>query len=179
MKRFTLNTVQKWKIVMYAFILIAFLMNVSLTVNDSSFYYYLTTIPPSTEKRYFMFLVIYLVYMFFHILILIGATKSKSRILYMVPIYWALQIYWLIAHYLKDCFPALPILDFYKKFDAWFYIWGGVNILYFTDPEDYAIMPKAYPVLITRQQRIQIYVSIVFIILSVICIRKSKKSDKK
>ena len=115
MNRFTATSAQKWKVVMYAFILVAFLMNVSLTVNDSSFYYYLTTILPSTEKRYFMFLVIYLAYMFFHILILIGATKSKSRILYMIPIYWALQIYWLIAHYLKDCFPALPLLDLYKK----------------------------------------------------------------
>ncbi len=37
MNRFTATSAQKWKVVMYAFILVAFLMNVSLTVNDSSF----------------------------------------------------------------------------------------------------------------------------------------------
>lgn len=132
--------------------------------------------PSSVERRYLMFLVIYLVYMFFHLLILIGATKSRSRILYMVPIYWSLQIYWLIAYYLKYYFPELPIIDLYKKFKAWSYIWGGVNNVYFTDTEKYAIILPAH-VAITRQERILIYVSIVFIILSIICIRKSKKCD--
>lgn len=56
---------------------------------------------------------------------------------------------------------------------------GGVNNVYFTDTEKYAIILNASYVIITRQDRILIYVSIVFIILSVVCIRKSKKSDKK
>lgn len=182
MNRFTLNTVQKWKVVMYASMLMVFLMNFTLCFNNAYLYNYIVALPPSVEKRYFMFLVIYLVYMFFHLLILIGATKSRSRLLYMVPIYWSLQIYWLIAHYLTDYFPKLPIIDLYKEFNAWSYILGGVNNVYFTDTEKYAIIlnsPYASYVIITRQDRILIYVSIVFIILSVVCIRKSKKSDKK
>lgn len=111
MNRFTLNTVQKWKVVMYASMLMVFLMNFTLCFNNAYLYNYIVALPPSVEKRYFMFLVIYLVYMFFHLLILIGATKSRSRLLYMVPIYWSLQIYWLIAHYLTDYFPKLPIID--------------------------------------------------------------------
>lgn len=60
-------------------------------------------------------------------------------------------------------------------------IFGGVNNVYFTDTEKYAIIlnsPYASYVIITRQDRILIYVSIVFIILSVVCIRKSKSLTK-
>lgn len=177
MKHFTANMVQKWKIVMYASILIAFLMGLILCGNNIYAYHYLDSMSKSWEVQQIVFGTIYFIYIFLHLLILIGAKKSKSKILYVILVYWLLQVYWIISSKFSWVYTWLPLVKFRKSIigNA---LWSINTISFMKSEEGNIVMPNL-GFLITRQDRFHFYVALIFIILTVVCIKKSKQTNRK
>lgn len=168
------NPVRKWKIVMYSSILATILINFILSVNDQYFYNILFSIARTTERQNILFGTIYFVFIFFHLLILFGAKKSKSKILYSVLAYWILQLYWIILSKFPWLRVGNPLANF-RRTDFADYLWA-LNTIYFINPIKGNIdLLDSFGFVITRQERLHFYVALVFIILAVICIRKSKQ----
>ena len=80
MNRFAKNSIQKWKIIMYASILMVFLMGLILCGNNIYVYDYLDSVIKSWNVQQIVFGTIYFIYIFLHFLILFGAKKSKSKV---------------------------------------------------------------------------------------------------
>lgn len=171
------NPVRKWKIVMYASILIEFLMGLILCGNNIYAYYYLDSMIKSWEVQQIVFGTIYFIYIFLHLLTLIGAKKSKSKVLYVILVYWLLQVYWIISSKFSWVYTWLPLIKFRKSIigNA---LWSINTISFMKSEEGNIVMPNL-GFLITRQDRFHFYVALIFIILTVICIKKSKQTNRK
>lgn len=173
MKNLPTIPAQKWKIIMYISILLALLMDLIFYGNNISVFDYLYTYAVKWRVQQIYCCSIYFIYIFLHLLILIGAKKSKSKVLYVILVYWLLQIYWIIAAKFSWVFTWTPIKKFRKSIigNA---LWG-INTIYFMNAEKGAIDIPFLGIPITRQDRFHFSMALIFIIATIICIKKVKK----
>ena len=174
MDRITANPVQKWKLIMYISIFTVILMNFAISANDTYLYRYLQSLTSNYTQEKILFGSIYYVYLFFHLLIIIGAKKSNSRVIYIVLIYWILEMVWIFASLFTWFSFWDPLLRFrVSKIGQCLWI---LNTSYFTNSDENFIRTPI-GIVIFRQTRIRFYNAVIYLVITALSIKKRKKTD--